>query len=117
MPDDAVTGLDLHQHITDLLTGGTSFSEFNDWLTGSTWEDSDVAPDTLTLVRAVQLVLAEFSSGYRTWLDVQRYLARVAAWVVIQMSWGAPRSRIVTTGSTAVNQVVLPDHSFDLSAA
>jgi hypothetical protein len=104
MPDDVVTGLDLHQHISGLLTGALSFAEFDDWLAGSTWEDSDVAPDALRLVRSVQLVLAEFSSGHRTCANVWSYLADVAMCVQIQVFWGdAP---IVTTGSTAINRTL-----------
>lgn len=106
MSSDAVTGLDLHQHISDLLTDRTSFGKFDEWLTRSTWEDSDVAPDALPLVRSVQLVLAEFSSGHRTWSDVRGYLADMATWVITQMSWGTAPGPAVTTGSTAVTQVV-----------
>jgi hypothetical protein len=119
MPGDVVTGLDLHQHISDLLTGRASFGEFNDWLTGSTWEDSDVALDALPLVRSIQLALAEFSSGHRTWPDVRRYLVEMATWVSAQMSWDmTPSPTVTTTGSTVVTRVVmLPDHLPDLSAA
>jgi len=105
MPDDAVTELDLHQHIADLLAGTITFGEFDEWLAGSTWEDSDVTPGALPLVRSIQLVFAEFSSGHRTWPNVRRYLAEVAEWVHVQVSWNAAPT--VATGSTAATRVLM----------
>lgn len=110
MPADVVTAPDLHQHIVDLLVGTITFGEFDEWLTGSTWEDSDVAPDVLPLVRSIQLALAEFSSGHRTWPNVRRYLAEMASWVQIQVTWGdvplAADSAAFTIGSTSDSRVL-----------
>lgn len=105
MPDDeVVTTLMLHGKISDLLAGAITFGEFSEWLAGSTWEDSDVTPDALPLVRSVQLVLAEFSSGHRTWPDVRHYLVGISQWVQIQVSWnGAPT---FTTGTGSVNRLL-----------
>lgn len=106
MPDDEiVTARMLNQRISELLQGTVTFGEFDAWLAGSTWEDSDVSPDTLPLVRSIQLVFAEFSSGHRTWPGVRRYLSEIAKWVNIQVSWGGTLST-TTTGTTAVNRQV-----------
>ena len=63
-----------------------TLAEFDEWLAVSSWDDSNVADDTLQLVRNIRLILAEFSSGAWTWPEVQRELQLLSQYV--RLAWG-----------------------------
>lgn len=91
-----VTAFVLRERLIDLVEGTTTLAQFDEWFAVHTWDDSNVAFDARWLAGRVELVLAEFTSGHRTWQEVREELERLAHRIEVTMG-GAP---IRTTGST-----------------
>jgi hypothetical protein len=73
----------MHLHLRDYLAGKISLDDLKEWLIDATWDLSNTAdsPDR-QLAFAIELVLAEASSGYLTpdelHADLQALLDRAA---------------------------------------
>jgi hypothetical protein len=85
VPDTQVTALVLRQRLMDLLLAELSVQDFDEWLTESTWDDSDLSTDALQLARSLELLLAEFSSGVWTWPELRGHLLNLSE--MANVSW------------------------------
>ena len=57
----------IRDHLGDYLAGGSTLNELQDWLIRATRKmDERASPSAVQLAYAIELVLAELSSGYLT---------------------------------------------------
>lgn len=57
----------IRHHLTQFLTGALSLNELQDWLVNATWNmEATASSEAVQFAYAVELALAEFSSGFLT---------------------------------------------------
>ena len=103
MPGTPVTAFMLRERLTDLLEGKVTLGEFDEWFAVHTWDDDDVALDARQLANRVELVLAEFTSGHRTWHETREDLEGLARRADVTLGGAPSGMRIIgsATGMTS----------------
>jgi hypothetical protein len=101
MTESPVTASVLRERLTDLLEGDLTLEGFDEWFALNTWEDSNVSLDARQLASAIELVLAELTSGHWTWAEARLELESLTHRV--EAVWGG--ATITTTG-TNVREVI-----------
>ncbi len=69
----------IRHHLTRYLAGDLSLNELQDWLVNATWSmEATASSDAVQLAYSVELVLAEFSSGFLTPDELRSDLLEIA---------------------------------------
>ena len=69
----------IRHHLARYLAGDLSLNELQDWLVNATWNmEATASPDTAQFAYSLELVLAEFSSGFLTPAQLRADLIEIA---------------------------------------
>jgi hypothetical protein len=69
----------IRQHLTRYLAGDLSLNELQDWLVNATWNvEATASPEAVQFAYSLELVLAEFSSGFLTLDQLRSDLIEIA---------------------------------------
>ena len=93
-------------HLVDYLSGNLPFDDFVDWLVGASWNiERDGTVEARELVYAIELALAEASSGLLTPDELDAQLRNLSQHVNLSFSSGPrgeePSDVLVHSGSEA----------------
>jgi hypothetical protein len=76
----------VHRHLESYLAGNISLAEFTDWLVGTTWNIEQAAdPEAVQLAYAIELALAEHSSGLLSLDELRDELRTISQHVNLQI--------------------------------
>lgn len=71
-----ISGLEVRKKLSEWFEGRISLDEFEDWLAAQSWDvHKSPDPETARLVYAIELRLAEHSSGHLSQDELRRELA------------------------------------------
>lgn len=112
---------EVRKKLDDYLRGRLDADAFEDWLVGHSWDmHKDSSPSAQSLVAAIELALAEHSSGHLALFELENALRQIAnnnvlVRVSLNVAGAAPKKIPATAASRAF--IVEPPEVLEFSLA